>query len=65
MLVAVQEAVGVAQAAENLHLVNHDQVEGREVEVERGERAQVLASKLGVCLMQGERDASPEQHPQV
>lgn len=65
VLVAVQEPVDVTQAAEDVHLVDGDQLEGGHVEKEGTKRAQVLACVEHVGVVQSEGDERVHQHPAV
>lgn len=55
----------MAQAAEDMDFVDNGKVESIEVEVECGERAQVLAGEVDVGFVEDERDCAIEQDPEV
>lgn len=65
MLVAVEKAIHMAHAAEDVDLEDDSQVEGGEVEVESGERTQVLAHELGVALVDKKGYGTIEETPEV
>lgn len=65
VLITIEEAVDMAEAAEDMEFVDGDGLEGGSVEEEGANGAQVLAGVGDVEVVEGDRGEGMEKHPAV